>query len=1495
MSGTEFIAVAAVISSIIAIVDGVNKVVDAALDAEGLPKVFRQASHKLPIISDILDSAKSSLEKKGASEIERSAKIVIDNCSENWQKLKDLFEKVIPDDKASKIDRYYRAVRTLGKGGKVENLMKEMLESVQLLSSFRILTVSKDEEVVQPDINAEKLEKIVSEVTSWEPSVPDSIFEEGGYIMNVSGTGHMVAQGEFVKQNILKDNARQIEMRGGNYYEDYYHTVNKTIVVDEIDRTCLRALRCPDSEVVMNNLKESKGKLVRQSIDWILYHPHYVSWKDGSEIGLLWIKGGAGKGKTMMVIGLIDILASQHLNDSSIAVTYFFCQNANLELNTLESIIKGLILQLIKHDKGLNEILLRHWNAKKECFDQDVESWKVLWDLFLEMLYQCKFSKVYVVVDALDECSGVGMAGLLKRLVRTGLDRPSKLKWLLTSRPLPSAETELLTGSDQVLVSLEINSEHVSNAVKSYIKAKVIELDHRHTYGSTLRQQIQDILMAKAKGTYLWVSLVCKTLEKVSRNDALTMVDDLPEGLYPLYNRALNDLGRWQPHITKKCRRLLKAMMLALRPLSIDELGSVAALYDDSMAVSALVDRCTSFIFVRKANFDTIEFVHQSARDYLAGRDGRSILNSDGEYGHGDVALSCISHLTQRLEINLGKLQLPSSPRTSMNENSLVISLDYAASFWAQHLNNAQLTSHLVGPLDETGEVGAFLHNKFLQWVEALSLLDKFTYGIMAMEILSDLSVGSFTSKFAKDAIRFLLRNRHTISSWPLQIYSSALAFSSPESMVRRCCDHEIPVWFTSLPKIKDIQESLVQTFEGSGENMALSFSADGRSVISISSRGKIHQWDVDNGQLQETSLGNLNRHRHPTQGRAYFSPDLKKIAISEWELGGAWRKMRFRKVKPRIKLYDLETGDILQTFRTDSHTSEYISKLQFSPDNMHLIAVLSKRNGHKSKNNYKLWNITTGELKREGIISSVSAISFSPNGDKIASSYACVVTISCPQTGKTYHAFKCCKEPNVVKNILFSSDGEAVISVSGAPVKGKYSYMAPDLVQKWRPNPESGEFSLSFELASNNRVRDIATFPNNMQIASIHSDDTICIWDILTGNLQRKFKFSSSFGDTRMVISPDSRWVMLYDFQKFELLDCVTGNHCKLQSTGSGWFCVYTGIFSPDSQRFASMGPEKISLWDIRAYAEARAVIPSPQDAVRDLVLSPDCNYVVLKSWSSGFDLWDAKVGSFLRSLTAPAYTFHPSAIAYSPDSSWIVGVFQGHFYIWDIATGSTHQKFYPLEPCAAIAISADKNKIAVVSESYDKPIQVYDIETSSFHGSFGSYCQYVGGLAFSPDNQKIALVRGGNTLEIWNVGKPSKLSRQIIKTLRSHNKVGLVARMEIEANAPIKNLEWTKTGELETNRGCFIIGAEGGFQSRPSLSFRPCESFIVQDNWIKYGSLPLVKIPSEINVSCSNTKGDLLVLGLEDGRVLTFWFNRSELDLMLQNTNMRDVGRNI
>jgi len=106
MSGAEAILVLGVISSVIAIVDGTKKVYDAATNAEGLPKAFREVAGRLPIVRNILDSAKQYIDKGHIDEDScKGVKYIVDACGKKAEKLDELFHKVIPAEGNSRAER----------------------------------------------------------------------------------------------------------------------------------------------------------------------------------------------------------------------------------------------------------------------------------------------------------------------------------------------------------------------------------------------------------------------------------------------------------------------------------------------------------------------------------------------------------------------------------------------------------------------------------------------------------------------------------------------------------------------------------------------------------------------------------------------------------------------------------------------------------------------------------------------------------------------------------------------------------------------------------------------------------------------------------------------------------------------------------------------------------------------------------------------------------------------------------------------------------------------------------------------------------------------------------------------------------------------------------------------------------------------------------------------------------------------------------------------
>ena len=148
MSGAEAGLVLGLISSIITVIDTIVKVCKDVKDAEGIPMTFREITQRLPLIQDTLRIAEAHIDERSLDEEScRAIRPVVEGCKDKALRLEIMFRKVVPQANITRLDRYRIAVRALGKGNRVEALMKGMLEDVQLLAGNHAIKASSKAEV----------------------------------------------------------------------------------------------------------------------------------------------------------------------------------------------------------------------------------------------------------------------------------------------------------------------------------------------------------------------------------------------------------------------------------------------------------------------------------------------------------------------------------------------------------------------------------------------------------------------------------------------------------------------------------------------------------------------------------------------------------------------------------------------------------------------------------------------------------------------------------------------------------------------------------------------------------------------------------------------------------------------------------------------------------------------------------------------------------------------------------------------------------------------------------------------------------------------------------------------------------------------------------------------------------------------------------------------------------------------------------------------------
>ena len=204
----------------------------------------------------------------------------------------------------------------------------------------------------------------------------------------------------------------------------------------------------------------------------------------------------------MLLIGVVRELQQLKSTHDSGLVSCFFCQGTDSTLNNATAVLRGLIYQLLVQQRSLISHLREQYDKAGRQLFEDVNTFVALSKIFTEMLHDSCLQRVYLVVDALDECDS-GLFQILDLIVRNVSTSSSRVKWLVSSRNRHDIEERLRIDDSPVELSLELNAESVSGAVDAYIDHKVSELARMKQYDSKLQHQVKDQLHQKANETFL--------------------------------------------------------------------------------------------------------------------------------------------------------------------------------------------------------------------------------------------------------------------------------------------------------------------------------------------------------------------------------------------------------------------------------------------------------------------------------------------------------------------------------------------------------------------------------------------------------------------------------------------------------------------------------------------------------------------------------------------------------------------------------------------------------------------------------------------------------------------------------------------------------------------------------------------------------------------------------------------------------------------------------
>ena len=401
----------------------------------------------------------------------------------------------------------------------------------------------------------------------------------------------------------------------------------------------LRAWVCPYECNPFDNYHAALKRRQHGTGMWLTESNSFRVWAQ-KDHGIFWLGGLPGSGKTVLTSTVIEHLQySLESKQKGVALIYFYIDYRDPTKQNLDACLATLVRQLLDHNSQGMEYLEWLYEQKRRSLSRNVSTNEYI-DI-LKVLANLQ-TKVYMVIDALDEASNVGaFVDALKQL--SGSESGTPVAVMISSRNDASIE--------RILMPIIINHVLVANEDNDDVRLFIAtEVNKRFTSG---KMKVPDgglidltisKLVARADGLILQASLLLEFVfaGKTSRSVRQALAE-LPNGLEETYETILKRISNQNRRHVSEIKRCLQWLSLSFVPLTPAMLVEAAAIDPDDLLLDPeafmdeadLVGMLSSLVLVDwKHTPPVISLAHQTVLEYLK---SHSILRSEMSQYYIDV------------------------------------------------------------------------------------------------------------------------------------------------------------------------------------------------------------------------------------------------------------------------------------------------------------------------------------------------------------------------------------------------------------------------------------------------------------------------------------------------------------------------------------------------------------------------------------------------------------------------------------------------------------------------------------------------------------------------------------------------------------------------------------------------------------------------------------------------------------------------------------------
>ncbi|KAK5055224.1 hypothetical protein LTR84_012974 [Exophiala bonariae] len=1309
------------------------------------------------------------------------------------------------------------------------------------------------------------------EYDDWEGALKSVVEAEDELIKDWKIYDHV--KGRKVDEELVKLSLKSKELLGD---------INKTLTDilsarrDQGTSDILSKLRVVNPLDDMARIEDDKEHLIDETFRWILGAEEFVqftNWTDPSlpQRRLLWVKGDAGSGKTMLLIGIIRELSNQSAVLSP-GLSYFFCQSrgkTRTPLYSLTSALRCLMwILVIQQPKLMSHLEIEFHESQEGLFTGD-DAQQAILRILMGMLKDAE--PTYFIVDALDECEE-GLSMFID-LISKSFSISDKVRWLISSRREVKLVDALkrLTRKDPAIsrVFTELDIQTHKGRIQKYIRQKLVDLeidsDHPDTYDVQILKDIELQITKRADDNLLWVNLIFQDLEKMTGAYALKSIQDFPYGLSKLYEYKMKRLQNGGTKHLECCKDVLSIVSHAYRSLSVSELAGFVS-WSERLDPRSILADCKAFLVV---NGEIVTVVHKAAKDYLTYQPEE--LQGGTVVGHAGIAEVSIRVMQSGLKANICKFKQYDSRPEDIQPSvwAPLQAMEYHCTYWAEHLSSIAYkdSQHLERVIARVGLL-QFMEEHILHWFESVSLLDKLGDGVQKMKrlqrvIQTYLDSSSALVEWFMDAEKFALSFGSIIEKAPLQTYGAPLVFSPQLSKIRRS------FWKDRLPFIKDVSggknhwSGFQQTIDTGSPLVSLAYSPDDLTLASLTSDGDLQLWDTltcahkrDIYCLSYDRLPQLPQlPKSTSQAMMAFSPTSATIASVSGLMEGKaqlWntetglldhsldhgsglsvlsvafshngKMLATTASDKKIRLWNVETSDCEENFDFEGE-SQIIA---FSGDGETLAAApthctLEGRWRHID-GSIRLWALdgerSPGSTKQsigilEGHKRSVDSITFSPDRrGRMLASGSSDLTVQIWDTAERSSKYVLQHPKPLASNRLGSF---AALSIAFA--RDNHSLVTAGHHGVWSWDLDTG---LLTKVILNDFLRlAVVTFPFDATAVAIAEDNgQIEVWStaLPKEGLSEEIlePLSSSIGVIEIVPSPNTGLLALMDVDRTYIWD-TSENVCVRSFDGA----FDKASFSPGGDIVALTGFQD----EVRIFSTTKGLDDSEKAVIKGRLRSsaPDQSAFVTILDDSAIQL-HALTTSYSTDLEPIQDKAPALALAFSPDCRKLGVLFGDEIRIWDTVSGE-HVESIPHTGeeygVLILAFTSDLNKFLTNPRSRHRQLQLWHRNPQN-QWNLDKHEKSIDSAIFSADGTIFATSAGAEVL-IWDAAH------------------GTVQQRITPISGPERLISFSEDGSLlRSDSGVLEIIERPSGQPNTPLIF-------IRDDWIYNGPKPLLWIPDQ------------------------------------------------